>query len=76
MSDLDSLMDIDPLELTADPAKLEAYIKAHRERRAKHEGGAGRKAVKDAGPKLALPADFIKNLAGKSKPEVVVKRRI
>lgn len=39
-NDLDTLMDLDPLQLTSDPAKLDALIAHYRERRAAPKGRA------------------------------------
>ena len=73
-SELDTLMDLDPLELTAkDLDKVVAY---HRESRAKRESGV--KPSREAGPKLKISSDILDGLL-KDKPkaaEPTLKRRI
>lgn len=67
-SDLDTLMSLDPLELTSSPAKLDAIIAYMRRARAMF--AAGVKPVKGSGKKIDL-----KEL-GMVKPAANVLRRI
>lgn len=72
-TNLDTLMDEDPLNLTAE--NLDQIVAIHRDQRAKRESGV--KPSKESGPKLKLSQDILGSLLkDKPKAEVVVKRRI
>ena len=73
MSELDILMDTDPLDLTADG--LDKIVAYHRDARAKRESGV--KATRESGPKMKLSEDILSGLLkDKPKVETVIKRRI
>lgn len=79
MSDLDDLMDLDPLEMTTDDIdKLIAY---HRKNRAMLESGVrGAKPKKDTGPKKSISlagliAGLKKTEPTEPKPTETFKRR-
>ncbi|MDE2104195.1 MAG: hypothetical protein KGL39_43565 [Patescibacteria group bacterium] len=70
MSDLDALMDCDPLQLTSDPAKLDALIAHYRERRAAPKG----RAKKDtSGPQVDL-SGILDGLIGKPAAPAIRRR--
>lgn len=72
-TELDLLMDEDPLNLTAE--NLDQIVAIHREQRQKRESGV--KPTKESGPKLKLSNDILGTmLKDKPKNEVVIKRRI
>lgn len=72
-SELDTLMDLDPLSLTAD--NLDKIIAYHREARAKRESGV--KPSRESGPKLKISADLLGGLLkDKPKVETTIKRRL
>lgn len=72
-SEIDTLMDLDPLELSA--KNIDEIIAYHRQRRAEREAGGGR-AKKDTGPKLSL-GNLVKEMTKDvPKQEVIIKRRI
>lgn len=71
-SDLDDLMNFDPLELTRDSPELDKIIAHYRSRRATFEAtGKAPKVEKEKGPKINL-LDRL-NL---TKPKEAVKRRV
>lgn len=71
-TELDILMDIDPLNLTID--NLDEIIAYYRKRRAEREAGTAKRPAKDSGPGVSLDG-VLKNLIG-AKPQVTVKRRV
>lgn len=74
MNEIDTLMDLDPLELSAQ--NIDQIIAYHRQRRAEREAGKG-KAKKDTGPKLQLTGLIEGMVKTAPKPSgVIVKRRI
>lgn len=73
MSDLDELMDRDPLELSSQD--LDAIIAYQRKHRANLEGGKG-KAKKEQGPGLKLDLAALGLVAKPTAVEPTIKRRV
>lgn len=78
MSELDELMNLDPLSLTRSSPELEALIKVYRNQRSNAE--AGIKPKKESGPKVKIDLDAVmQGLKAKIAPStttVEVKRRV
>lgn len=70
-NELDELMDLDPLELSA--KDLDSIIAYHRQKRADRADGI--KPKRESGPKVGL-GDLVKGMIKEPKVEVTVKRRI
>lgn len=74
-NEIDTLMDLDPLELST--VNVDQVIAYHRQRRAEREAGKGKRATKDSGPKLQLTGLIEGMVKAAPKPAgVIVKRRI
>lgn len=67
-TDLDTLMDLDPLSLTKDPAALDAIIAYHRNNRARAEA-EGPKGRRKAGPAPKGRIDLTSLIQGMAKPK-------
>lgn len=74
---LDQLMDLDPLELSKDPAKLDAIIDYHRKKRAERAASPGRRAKKDTGEQVSL-GDLVQKMKAKAgaAPANTITRRL
>lgn len=71
MNDLDTIMDLDPVELSKDPKQIDRVIAYYRNYRAQRASG-GKKAQKESGPVPKL--EDILGLAA-PKPTAEFKRR-
>jgi len=73
-TDLDTLMDLDPLELTKE--NIDSVIAIYRQRRAEREASPGKRAAKETGPKLKLEG-LLDGMLKKAPPKAeVLKRRL
>lgn len=66
MSELDELMDLDPLELAKSPEQLDKIIAYHRQRRQERIEGKGKRAKKDTGEATAGLKDLLANMVKKN----------
>ena len=70
-SNIDLLMDLDPLEMT--PDDISSIIDYHRRNRANHEAGV--KPKKDTGPQVKIDSSAVIASLGLTKVEAPIKRR-
>lgn len=71
-NNIDTLMDLDPLQLTVDGPELDAIIAYHRKARANAAGGV--KAKRESGPKVDI-SEALGNLIGAPAAQVPTVRR-
>ena len=72
-NNLDTLMDLDPLQLTKED--LSQIVAFHRQKRAEREAGKGRAARKDSGPGISL-SQLVVGMTGGEKKAPTLKRRV